>query len=74
MHPEIDRYAGLSSPIHSWDCGLKILGFLLLILVVATLDGLGTTVTAFGVALLLLWVSRISVGFVFSRLKWVFFF
>ncbi|MCA9436224.1 MAG: energy-coupling factor transporter transmembrane protein EcfT, partial [Candidatus Omnitrophica bacterium] len=74
MHPEIDRYAGLSSPIHSWDCGLKILGFSLLILVIATIDGLIATGIAFGLALVFLWVSKISVGFVLDRLKWVLFF
>jgi len=71
MHPEIDRYAGLKSPIHSWDCGLKILGFLLLILVIATLDGLLTTALSLGLAIYFLVISKISVGFALSRLKWV---
>ncbi len=71
MHPEIDRYAGLKSPIHSWDCGLKLPGFLLLMLVIATLDGLGTTAVSLGLAIYFLALSRISIGFVFSRLKWV---
>lgn len=74
MHPEIDRYAGLSSPIHSWDCGLKILGFLVLILVISTLEGLITTGVAFGLAVYFLAISRISIGFALSRLKWVIFF
>lgn len=74
MHPEIDRYAGLSSPIHRWDCGLKILGFLVLIFAIATVDRIGTAAAALGLAIFLLAVSRISVGFALSRLKWVLFF
>lgn len=74
MHPEIDRYAGLSSPIHRWDCGLKILGFLVLIFAIATVERIGTAAAGLGLAILLLAVSRISVGFALSRLKWVLFF
>ena len=74
MHPEIDRYASLSSPIHRWDCSLKILSLSLLILVIATLDGMLTTTLSLMIALYFLFLSRISVGFALSRLKWVVFF
>lgn len=74
MHPEIDRYAHLESPVHSWDPALKIAGFGLFIFGVAMLNHLWSAFLALALALLFLWISNISIAFALRRVSVVAFF
>lgn len=72
MHlPEIDRYAYLKSPFHSWDPRVKLISisFLLLSIVLVT----NLLVASFGliIAIVLVFLSRIPLHFVFVHLRWV---
>lgn len=75
MHlPEIDKYAHLESPFHSWDPRLKLISMLGLIFLVVLLSKFWPALTALGLALALVLVSRIPLGFVGWHLRWVFLF
>ncbi|MEM7167421.1 MAG: energy-coupling factor transporter transmembrane component T [Planctomycetota bacterium] len=71
MHPEIDRYADLQSPLHRWDPGLKIIGLGALAFTFALLQGPWLCGLALTTAILLLAIARIPIAFVVSRLRWV---
>lgn len=75
MHlPEIDKYAHLKSPFHSWDPRLKLVSMLGLIFSVVLLSKFWPALIALGLALALVLVSKIPLKFVFWHLRWVFFF
>jgi cobalt/nickel transport system permease protein len=74
VHPEIDRYAHLESPIHSWDPALKLAGFTLYVFALASLGTLLGTLAGLAVSLLLLRLSRISIAFTLDLLKPLLFF
>jgi cobalt/nickel transport system permease protein len=67
MHPEIDRYAHLESPVHSWDPALKIAGFGVFIFGVAMLVNLWSAALGLSIAIFFLWLSRISIPFALRR-------
>lgn len=69
MHPEIDRFAHLDSPLHSLDPRVKIAGFTAFLVAIALVQGLAGA--ALGLALAVAWLllSRIPLGFTMRRLK-----
>lgn len=70
-YPEIDRYAGLSSPIHNWDPRAKLISLLCLIFAVVLIPDLKLAFAGLIVALLLVFISKIPFRFVLMHLAWV---
>jgi cobalt/nickel transport system permease protein len=68
MHPDIDKYAHLSSPIHRWDPRVKILGLFVLIFTIALLKKFPLVLASFVIALSLVLISRIPFAFIVKRL------
>ena len=72
MHlPEIDRYAGLDSPLHRWDPRVKLPCMTALLVVAALSPTYAAAGAALALALGLVALSRIPVRFVFTHLRWV---
>lgn len=75
MHlPEIDKFAHLKSPLHSWDPRVKIISISVLILSVVLLKDLRVAFLGLGLAITLVFLSKIPFSFVFVHLRWVLFF
>jgi len=74
MISEIDRYAGLSSPIHRWDPRLRIISIIVLIFSIVLLYNLPLIVISTIFAIILVYISKIPFSFILARLKLVFFF
>ena len=75
MHlPEIDKFAHLKSPLHSWDPRVKIISISVLILSVVLLKDLRVTFLGLGLAITLVFLSKIPFSFVLVHLRWVLFF
>ena len=72
MVSEIDRYAGLSSPIHRWDPRLRIVSILALIFSVVLLYNLTLVTIGMIFAIILVYLSKLPFSFVLDRLKLVF--
>jgi len=70
-YPEIDRYAGLSSPLHRWEPRAKLVAILCLIFSVVLIPNLKMAFVGLAIALLLVFISRIPFGFVLKHLAWV---
>lgn len=70
-YPEIDKYAGLSSPIHHWDPRAKLIAILCLIFSVVLIPELKIAFIGLVIALTLVFVSRIPFSFVLKHLEWV---
>ncbi len=67
-HPEIDRYAGLSSPIHNWDPRAKLIAILVLIVAIVLIPDLKIALIGLAIALALVFIPcwmnwLMSVGF-----------
>ena len=71
MHPEIDRFAHLDSPLHRLDPRVKIVAFGAFLVAIALVRGLAGAALALGLSLLWLTVSRIPLSFTLKRLKGV---
>jgi len=69
MHPEIDRFAHLDSPLHRLDPRVKIAVFTCFLVAVALTRDLPGAVLSLGLALVWLFLSRIPVSFTLRRLK-----
>ena len=69
MHPEIDRFAHLNSPLHRLDPRIKIVAFTFFLVAVALVRGWPGAALALGLAVLWLYVSRIPLSFTLGRLK-----
>lgn len=69
MHPEIDRFAHLNSPVHRLDPRGKILAFAAFLVAVALVRDLAGAVLALGLAMVWLVWSRLPLSFVLRRLK-----
>lgn len=69
MHPEIDRFAHLDSPLHRLDPRVKILALTGFLVAVALVRDLRGAALALILALIWLLLSRIPLGFVLRRLK-----
>ncbi len=74
MHPEIDRFAHLDSPLHRLDPRFKIAVFSGFLVAVALVRGLVGATLALALALLWLSLSHIPLSFTIRRLKGVAFF
>ena len=74
MISEIDRYAGIPSPIHRWDPRLRLISIFALIFSVILLYNLQLVVIGMIFAIILTGISKIPFSFVFSRMKLVFIF
>lgn len=72
MHlPEIDKYAHLRSPMHSWDPRVKIVSISLLILSVVLTPHLLTAFLGLCLAIIMVTLSKIPFSFIFKHLRWV---
>lgn len=72
MHlPEIDRYAGLDSPVHRWDPRVKLACTAPLVLAVVLAPGYAPALAGLGAAVVLLALSRIPASFALTHLRWV---
>jgi len=72
MHlPEIDKFAHLKSPLHSWDPRVKIISILCLILSIVLVNNLFVAALGLMLAVILVFLSRIPFRFVFLHLRWV---
>lgn len=69
MHPEIDRFAHLDSPLHRLDPRVKIGAFTFFLVAVALVRGLLGAALALTLALVWLYLSRIPLSFTLGRLK-----
>ncbi len=69
MHPEIDRFAHLSSPLHRLDPRAKIVVFTGFLVAIALVQHLPGALLALGLALLWVGLSRIPLSFIIQRLK-----
>jgi len=75
MHlPEIDKFAHLKSPLHSWDPRVKIISISVLILSVVLLKDLRGAFLGLALAITLVSLCKIPFSFVFVHLRWVLFF
>ena len=68
---ELDKHAELSSPIHRWDPRVKLISILCLIFSIVIVSDLRMALLGLLVALILVFISRISFGFVLKRMAWV---
>ena len=72
MHlPEIDKFANLESPLHSWDPRVRIVSICMLILSIVLLQDLKIAFFGLGLAIMLVFLSKIPFSFVFIHLRWV---
>jgi len=75
MHlPEIDKFAHLKSPLHSWDARVKIVSISTLILSIVLLEDIRVAFLGLVLAIILVFLSKIPLSFVFVHLRWVLFF
>ena len=75
MHlPEIDKFAHLKSPLHSWDPRVKIISISILILSIVLLKDPRVAFLGLILAIILVFLSKIPFSFVFVHLRWVLFF
>ena len=73
-HFDIDKYAYLDSPFHNFDPRAKVLCFLFLIFSIVLLNDIRVLLIAFFSTIILVVISKIPLGFILKRLKWVAFF
>ncbi len=71
MGLDIDRHAHLASAIQTWDPRVKIFSLGLFAMVTAVLQTLPLALVALLIALVVLFVSRIPLGFVYAAMKWL---
>lgn len=72
MHlPEIDKYAHISSPFHSWDPRIKLISLSLLIFSIVLNHSLIIASFALLLAIILVFLSKIPFSFVLIHLRWV---
>lgn len=69
MHPEIDRFAHLDSPLHRLDPRVKIAVFTCFLIAVALVRDLRGALLALALAFIWLCISRIPLSFTLRRLK-----
>ena len=72
--PEIDEFAHLNSPIHSWDARVKIVSLLCLVISIVLLDKILLVLSGFFFCVILVFISRIPIRFLFAYLRWALFF
>lgn len=70
-HFDIDKYANLSSPIHSFDPRAKIVCIFILMISIVLLNDLRILVIGLIFSVLLVVISRLPILFILRRLKWI---
>ena len=70
-HFDIDKYAYLKSPLHSFDPRAKLLCILTFIFSIVLINDIGTLFFGFLIVIALVYVSNIPLRFVLKRLRWV---
>ncbi len=68
MHPDIDKFAHLSSPVQRWDPRVKIATLMALIFTIALLKQMPLLMLSFALAIVLMLISHIPWSFIFKRL------
>ncbi len=68
MHPDIDKFAHLPSPLQRWDPRVKIATLMVLIFTIALITKFPLLILSFCLALALIAISHIPWGFIFKRL------
>lgn len=72
MHlPEIDKFANLKSPLHSFDPRVKIISLSILIFSIVLLQNLKGAFIGLILAIILVFLSKIPFSFIFIHLRWV---
>ncbi|NIA30193.1 MAG: cobalt ECF transporter T component CbiQ [Actinobacteria bacterium] len=71
MHIELDRYARLKSPIHSWDPRFKIISLSALIFAFSFTKQLTLLPFIFVISIIVLLLSRLPLLYIFKRLKYI---
>ncbi len=74
MQHELDAYAHLESPIHSWNARLKLIGLFLLAVAFSLVQQLALLPVILLIALVLFSVSRLPFSYLIGRLKYPGFF
>lgn len=70
-HFDIDKYAYLKSPLHSFDPRAKLVCILVLIFSIVLINDIGTLLIGFLIVIALVYVSNIPLRFVLKRLRWI---
>ena len=70
-HLEIDRFAGMKSPVHEWDPRMKIPVLLIMAFAIGLLEDIRLAAMGLGFSVGLVAVSRIPVSFILHRLRWL---
>jgi cobalt/nickel transport system permease protein len=73
-HLEIDRFADMKSPVHTWDPRVKIPVLLVAAFTIGMLRDIRLAGVGLGFSIGMVAVSRIPISFVLRRLRWVFLF
>jgi cobalt/nickel transport system permease protein len=71
-HLEIDRFADMRSPVHTWDPRVKIPALLIMAFTIGLLKDIRLAAIGLGSSIGLVIISRIPISFVLRRLRWVF--
>lgn len=71
MHFDIDKYATLKSPLHTFDARAKIVCILILIVSIVLINDKYVLILGFISSILLVALCKIPIGFIVKRLKWV---
>ncbi len=70
-HFDIDKYAYLKSPMHSFDPRAKLLCILVLMFSIVLINDIRTLFFGFLIVIALVYVSNIPFRFVLKRLRWI---
>lgn len=71
MHPELEAYAHLKSPIHRWDPALKLVGFFLFILAVANVRSMPGAAVALVISTSTALIAGFPLSVLVRRSKWL---
>ncbi len=70
MHyPDIDRYAGMDSPVHRFEPRIKIISFTILIFSTVFVESIPVALAGVAIAALILLASRLPLRFIMRRSK-----
>ncbi|MDY6970672.1 MAG: cobalt ECF transporter T component CbiQ [Spirochaetota bacterium] len=70
MHVDIDKYAFIDSPVHSWDTRCKILTIIIFILCISSLSTIEIALSSMFLSFGLAFISRLPSMFIFKKV-WI---
>lgn len=73
-HLEIDRFADIKSPVHTWDPRVKIPVLLIMAFTIGMLKDIRLAGVGLAISIGLVAISHIPISFILRRLRWVFVF